>query len=967
MTSDGTTLRLYVNGKQVDTASAKAAMESKGPLLIGCAKNFGEYFNGTIDNVRVFNRTLNASEVESDKGSAVKVPAPEGPSAAYALDETSGTAAKDAAGAHNATVSGTASWVEGKYGKALNFNGENTCAQVANSSDLQLSGPFTLEAWVKPSNTTQWAPIFYKEAGSFYGYSIFFGAFNAGHIQGYISEHSWEYTEVESPGTLTANTWSHVAMTSDGATMRLYVNGTQVDTSPASAAISSTGPLLIGCAKNFNEYFKGAIDNVRIFNRALTAGEVEADKAAAVGSSSGPMQSGIAKTEITLDGKVVDSSTGCAAENCSVAREWTLSSAPNPGKHTVVAKVSDGFGNTTSKTTEIEVQPDTTKPAITTGGTLSSAPSGWVEQQGYGFTASAKDAGYGVTSLALKVDGTQVASTSASCADGGCEATVQKTIEMASYSGGAHPAEVVATDGAGNTSTQKWTINVDPEGHITMAEATATLEAVEGTSSVNPVGPSRPEAEIYGTTYGLGVAEAGGAIQTTEGAVPTTIAAQSAAGLKMEILPDGALSGSCGEEFGNGEEEAENSPEVEEPEPMEPCEPLSLEDPAAAPLESIEISPISIGGTAGEAQIVGDSSTLATNTTNHVDTVTRPLYEGALTFQEIRNSSAPQTYTWEVALAPNQELRSLDDQHAAVYYAGGHPALGIVAEPAHDAVGTSVPTNLEVSEGKFVTLHVEHRSAPYVYPVLGGAGWQGGFTTTIVEGPKDEQELREERERIEREEREAREALEAGEQIVPVVSEAGVTTIVHVVVKGPPLSVASASGPDNGSSAYTLEHKFKSNECRYRVPEPEGGGGTAGIGGPGEQRRENIDACVHERGRVTLLVGLAVHGWYRDNQVINKAWIPKGNLHCDKWGPEEPKMVQCEKRPGQPVSAPNWIEVLGDYRFAPGKGNFFSTIEGKGGTSACDTVRGRIDVDPSPRELPSILTPAPTGELCSWP
>ncbi len=281
MTSDGTTLRLYVNGKQVDTSSAKAAMESKGPLLIGCAKNFGEYFNGQIDNARIYNRALSAAEIEANKGAGIEGPAPEAPTAAYAFDETSGTTAHDAAAHHEATVE-NGSWVEGKYGKALSFNGTSTCASVPNSVDLQLSGSFSLEAWVKPANATQWAPIFYKEAESFYGYSLFFGAFEAGHVQGYIADEPWEWTEVESPEKLTANTWNHVAMTSDGTTLRLYVNGKQVDTSSAKAAMESKGPLLIGCAKNFGEYFNGQIDNARIYNRALSAAEIEANKGAAV-------------------------------------------------------------------------------------------------------------------------------------------------------------------------------------------------------------------------------------------------------------------------------------------------------------------------------------------------------------------------------------------------------------------------------------------------------------------------------------------------------------------------------------------------------------------------------------------------------------------------------------------------------------------------------------------------------------
>ncbi|HUC00781.1 MAG TPA: LamG-like jellyroll fold domain-containing protein [Solirubrobacterales bacterium] len=208
--------------------------------------------------------------------------APAGPTAAYGLDENTGTVARDGAMHHDGAIQ-YQSWVEGKYGKAVKFDGEGTCITVPDGVDLQLSGSFTLSAWVKPANLTQWAPIFFKESESFYSYSLFFGAFEAGHVQGYVAEKAWEsWAEVESPEKLTANTWAHVAMTSDATTLRLYVNGKQVDSASAKAVTESKGPLQIGCWKKEGQYFNGTIDNVRIYNRALSAAELETDKATAI-------------------------------------------------------------------------------------------------------------------------------------------------------------------------------------------------------------------------------------------------------------------------------------------------------------------------------------------------------------------------------------------------------------------------------------------------------------------------------------------------------------------------------------------------------------------------------------------------------------------------------------------------------------------------------------------------------------
>lgn len=94
---------------------------------------------------------------------------------------------------------------------------------------------------------------------------------------------------------------------------------------------------------------------------------------------------------------------------------------------------------------------------------------------------------------------------------------------------------------------------------------------------------------------------------------------------------------------------------------------------------------------------------------------------------------------------------------AEIVYEDGTRAVLISAEQAHDAVGTSVPTSLSVTEGNILTLVVAHKDASYVYPVVAGAGWQGGYSTEIVVGPKDDQEVKEEHERILREEHEAME------------------------------------------------------------------------------------------------------------------------------------------------------------------------------------------------------------------
>jgi hypothetical protein len=147
-----------------------------------------------------------------------------------------------------------------------------------------------------------------------------------------------------------------------------------------------------------------------------------------------------------------------------------------------------------------------------------------------------------------------------------------------------------------------------------------------------------------------------------------------------------------------------------------------------------------------------------------------------MAFPKIYSPAEPEEFSWEVILE-EEEMRQINEQEIGVYYSSGHIAFGIQAEPASDAVGATVPTTIQVTGENVITLTVHHREgnpaaagAPFVYPIVAGPGWEGGFVPTEIEGPPDEQELREQREREEREERQkAEEAAQAKRCRVPAL------------------------------------------------------------------------------------------------------------------------------------------------------------------------------------------------------
>ena len=122
---------------------------------------------------------------------------------------------------------------------------------------------------------------------------------------------------------LPADTWSYLTETYDGSTLRLYVNGTQVASTPHTRAIAtSTEPLQIGGDSLYGQYFAGMIDNVRIYNTALTAAQIQADQTTSVNpqvpsDTTPPSQPGTL-TAIAVSGGEIDLSWDASTDDVGV-------------------------------------------------------------------------------------------------------------------------------------------------------------------------------------------------------------------------------------------------------------------------------------------------------------------------------------------------------------------------------------------------------------------------------------------------------------------------------------------------------------------------------------------------------------------------------------------------------------------------------------------------------------------------
>jgi hypothetical protein len=157
------------------------------------------------------------------------------------------------------------------------FNGSNALITIPNSASLQLTTGMTLEAWVNPSTVSSaWRDVVYKGNDNYF--------LEATSTNGGKPWAGGTFGETSGTAPLAANTWTHLAVTYDKVTLRLYVNGVQVSSLARTVNIAtSTNPLQIGGDSIYGQYFQGSIDEVRIYNRALAQAEIQTDMNTAVG------------------------------------------------------------------------------------------------------------------------------------------------------------------------------------------------------------------------------------------------------------------------------------------------------------------------------------------------------------------------------------------------------------------------------------------------------------------------------------------------------------------------------------------------------------------------------------------------------------------------------------------------------------------------------------------------------------
>jgi hypothetical protein len=194
----------------------------------------------------------------------------------WSFNEGSGTVVGDGSGDGNTGTINGATWIGGKYGNALSFDGTSSYVNIANSASLGLTTDFTISAWIKVTHDSiNDRPILSKRASV--GVNVPFSFYiRNNQVRFTFNDGSWH--DKGSTLTFPQNVWVNLAVTLKDSKLHFFING--IDDGEQSYVVTlpvSNTVLDIGQELALSQFFNGAIDEVRIYNRSLTQTEIQAE------------------------------------------------------------------------------------------------------------------------------------------------------------------------------------------------------------------------------------------------------------------------------------------------------------------------------------------------------------------------------------------------------------------------------------------------------------------------------------------------------------------------------------------------------------------------------------------------------------------------------------------------------------------------------------------------------------------
>ena len=332
--------------------------------------------------MRVYDRALSADFILQQAQKML-------PAASFPMNENSGTTLHDASPNGNDGAIHGGEWAEGHSGQALQFRGlnYNDYVSIADSDSLNITDSLTLSAWVKVSDWSQcdnYARIAEKFTGGYPGAGFLLCRAGAGNAL-IFQLRTQQGTIMRWTPELPENTWYHIAGVFDGSKLRLYVNGSEENTTgnkilqERREIINHPSSLYIG-GRNEAYRFCGLIDDVKVFDAALTSEEVndlmrtqinrppEVELAEPTGEVFENVTVSISATASDIESGSLSCSWFASAGRISWAgqeAEFTAPDVVEPTDVTITVTVIDEQGASTTATRKVTVLPSQSDGAAT--------------------------------------------------------------------------------------------------------------------------------------------------------------------------------------------------------------------------------------------------------------------------------------------------------------------------------------------------------------------------------------------------------------------------------------------------------------------------------------------------------------------------------------------------------------------------------------------------------------------------
>ncbi len=269
-------LRLYVDGQEQTDAAYTGQWKAAGHTAIGRGFYGGnpvDFVNGSVDDVQIYQGAMTTAQVQTLNQSAH-----------WTYDEGTGTAAADSSGnGHGQTLGSGATWSAGRVGPhAISLNGTAAGNATATGPVVDTRYPFSVAAWVNLNSTSGFQSVASIDGTNVSGFYLQLSGATGKFAFNRLASDSTSAasTRADANAAPAAGRWYHLVGVNDPANGRiqLYVDGVLQASSAYTAGWQATGNTAIGrglYGGNPVDFVNGSVDDVQVFDHAMTADEVQ--------------------------------------------------------------------------------------------------------------------------------------------------------------------------------------------------------------------------------------------------------------------------------------------------------------------------------------------------------------------------------------------------------------------------------------------------------------------------------------------------------------------------------------------------------------------------------------------------------------------------------------------------------------------------------------------------------------------